>query len=64
MTEAAVVSADNRTVAREFLLARLGSLLAFLPLGVWTLGHLWNQLAAYTSPQGGESCACCAASRT
>src|SRR4051812_7535585 len=54
MTDTAVATADNRSVARSFLLARLGSLLAFLPLGVWTLGHLWNQLAAYTSPQAWE----------
>src|SRR5260221_4387828 len=51
MTEPAVAPADARTIARDFLLARLGSLLAFLPLGVWTLGHLWNQLAAYQSPK-------------
>lgn len=55
MTETAVAPADNRTVARSFFLARLGSLLAFLPLGVWTLGHLWNQLAAYSSPQAWEA---------
>lgn len=29
------------------LRARLGSLLAFLPLGVWTVGHLWNNLSAF-----------------
>jgi succinate dehydrogenase / fumarate reductase cytochrome b subunit len=44
-----------RTVARDFLLARLGSLFAILPLGVWTLNHLWNQLAAYSSPEEWES---------
>jgi succinate dehydrogenase / fumarate reductase cytochrome b subunit len=36
-----------RIVARDFLLARLGSLFAFLPVGVWTANHLWNQLAAF-----------------
>ena len=27
--------------------SRLGSLLAVLPLRVWTVGHLWNNLAAF-----------------
>jgi succinate dehydrogenase / fumarate reductase cytochrome b subunit len=30
-----------------FLRARLASLVAVLPLGVWTVGHLWNNLAAF-----------------
>jgi succinate dehydrogenase / fumarate reductase, cytochrome b subunit len=34
-----------------FVRARLGSLLAFLPLGVWSIGHLWNNLSAF---QGGD----------
>jgi succinate dehydrogenase / fumarate reductase cytochrome b subunit len=28
---------------------RLGSVLAVLPLGIWTLVHLWNNLAVYKS---------------
>jgi succinate dehydrogenase cytochrome b subunit len=32
---------------RGFFRARLGSLLAFLPLSVWSIGHLWNNLAAF-----------------
>ena len=45
---------DARAVARGFLVTRLGSLFAILPLGVWTLGHLWNQLSAYDSPRAWE----------
>lgn len=30
-----------------FVRARLGSLLAVAPLGVWTVIHLWNNLAAF-----------------
>ena len=30
-----------------FLRARLSSVLAILPLGVWTVVHLWNNLAAF-----------------
>lgn len=46
---------NARTIARDFMLARLGSLFAFLPVGAWTIVHLWNQLAAYQSPQAWES---------
>lgn len=35
-----------------FLRARLGSVLAIAPLGVWTVVHLWNNLAAF---EGGEA---------
>jgi succinate dehydrogenase / fumarate reductase cytochrome b subunit len=45
------VPPQARALARDFLLARLGSLFAFAPLGVWTLAHLWHQLAAYQSPE-------------
>lgn len=38
--------------APTFVRARLGSLLAVLPLGVWTLIHLWNNLSAF---QGAEA---------
>jgi succinate dehydrogenase / fumarate reductase, cytochrome b subunit len=32
-----------------FLRSRLGSLLAIAPLGVWTVIHLWNNLAVFSS---------------
>src|SRR5947208_16196338 len=48
------VPPDERTIARDFILARLGSLFAFAPLGVWTVVHLWHQLAAYESPGAWE----------
>ncbi len=41
---------QDRIRARDFLLARLGSLFAFLPVGAWVTVHLWHQLAAYESP--------------
>ena len=49
------VAPDERTIARDFILARLGSLFAFAPVGVWTVVHLWHQLAAYQSPQAWET---------
>ena len=36
----------------NFISERLGSALAIVPLGVWTLNHLWNNLAAF---QGGPA---------
>jgi succinate dehydrogenase / fumarate reductase cytochrome b subunit len=44
MTSAAAVTHTG------YLRARLGSLFAFFPLGVWSLGHLWNNLAAFDGP--------------
>jgi succinate dehydrogenase / fumarate reductase cytochrome b subunit len=40
-----------RTVAGKFLASRLGSLFSILPLGVWTVHHVWNNLAAFDGPQ-------------
>ncbi|MCL2777663.1 MAG: succinate dehydrogenase [Polyangiaceae bacterium] len=39
-------TSPNRADA-TFLVSRLSSLLAVLPLGVWTVAHLWNNLAAF-----------------
>jgi succinate dehydrogenase / fumarate reductase cytochrome b subunit len=45
-------SSGRRTgeVRANFLRARLASVLGFAPLGVWTFGHLWNNLAAFQGP--------------
>lgn len=43
--------ADKAAHDRSFIRARLGSFLAFFPLAFWSIGHLWNNLAAF---QGGE----------
>lgn len=34
--------------------ARIASLLAIAPLGVWTVLHLWDNLSAYSGPQAWE----------
>jgi succinate dehydrogenase / fumarate reductase cytochrome b subunit len=49
MSSAASAARTLRT--SDFLRARLGSLLAFLPLGVWSIAHLWNNLAAFDGPE-------------
>jgi succinate dehydrogenase cytochrome b subunit len=47
----AVASQGSDTAKRaNFIAERLGSALAVLPLGVWTLLHLWNNLAAFEGP--------------
>ena len=45
MSTAAITS--GRRADASFLRSRLGSLLAVLPLGVWTIVHLWNNLSAF-----------------
>jgi len=40
-------AASSAAVPTGFLRARLGSLLALAPLGVWTFLHLWNNLSAF-----------------
>lgn len=47
MSSAAEAGTNARKVDGAFLRARLGSLLAVAPLGVWTLNHLWNNLSAF-----------------
>lgn len=46
---AGVAMAEGRDRASRgaFLRARLGSLLAVVPLGVWTIAHLWHNLSAF-----------------
>src|SRR5919198_4453871 len=39
---------------RPLVWARLGSFLSILPLGVWTVNHLWDNLAAFRGAQEWE----------
>ncbi len=49
---------DERPTARvgrgSFLWSRLGSFLAIAPLGVWTVIHLWNNLAVFSGGRAWE----------
>jgi len=47
MSAAAATDHPTQPSTRSFLRARLASLLAVVPLGVWTVGHLWNNLSAF-----------------
>jgi succinate dehydrogenase / fumarate reductase cytochrome b subunit len=40
----------SRDTRRVFVSSRLGSLLAVAPLGVWTVNHVWDNLAAFQGP--------------
>ncbi len=42
----AETTANHSQLRNRFLRDRLGSILAFFPLGVWTFFHLWDNLAA------------------
>ncbi len=44
MSDAALTQGEARG---SFVRSRLGSLLAVVPLGLWTCVHLWNNLAAF-----------------
>jgi succinate dehydrogenase / fumarate reductase, cytochrome b subunit len=37
----------DRPIDQGFIRSRLGSFLAVVPLGVWTVNHLWNNLSAF-----------------
>lgn len=41
--------------SRAFWNAKVGSFVALLPLGVWTVNHLWDQLAAFTGAEAWEA---------
>lgn len=41
---------DPAQARSSFIRARLASLLAIAPLGVWTVAHLWHNLAAFQGP--------------
>jgi succinate dehydrogenase / fumarate reductase cytochrome b subunit len=48
------VSAEHRADP-TFIRARLGSMLAFAPLSVWTVAHLWNNLAAFDGAEAWQT---------
>lgn len=50
-TSASTAEGSDRTSRGAFLRARLASLLAVAPLSVWTIAHLWNNLAAFKGPE-------------
>jgi len=51
----ASADAAGASKSASFFRSRLGSALAVLPLGVWTVIHLWNNLAAFRGAKAWES---------
>jgi succinate dehydrogenase / fumarate reductase cytochrome b subunit len=51
----AATDAATAPKSTSFVRSRLGSLLAVLPLGVWTILHIWNNLAAFRGAKAWES---------
>jgi succinate dehydrogenase / fumarate reductase cytochrome b subunit len=47
--------AGNREARSSFLRARLGSALGIVPLGVWTIAHLWHNLSAFEGADAWQS---------
>lgn len=41
-------------VSRDFVWSRIGSLVSVLPLGVWTVNHLWDNLSAFSGAEAWE----------
>src|SRR5262245_53631894 len=51
----AAASSDSRSSSTgSFVFSRLGSLFGLLPLGVWTVNHLWDNLAAFNGAAAWE----------
>jgi len=48
-------AATPRGASASFIWTRMGSLLAILPLGVWTLNHLWDNLSAFSGKRAWEA---------
>lgn len=55
MSSTAHVTANATDSRAAFIRARLGSLLAFAPLGVWTFFHLWDNLSAFRGADAWQS---------
>lgn len=55
MTQPAESSAAHAPTTFGFYWTRLGSLLSILPLGVWTINHLWDNLSAFSGKRAWET---------
>jgi len=48
-------ASTGRPVDGSFIRSRLGSFLAVVPLTIWTIDHLWNNLAAFKGAEAWQS---------
>jgi succinate dehydrogenase / fumarate reductase cytochrome b subunit len=49
------VTPREQATRSSFIGNRLGSLLAIVPLGVWTIQHLWNNLSAFAGERAWQA---------
>jgi len=55
MSTPAESAAAPRGTSSSFIWTRLGSILSILPLGLWTLNHLWDNLSAFSGKRAWEA---------
>lgn len=53
-TAADSAQTTDTSSSRPLVWSRIGSLLAMLPLGVWTVNHLWDNLSAFRGAEAWE----------
>src|ERR1019366_929938 len=46
-TTADSTAVSPQELGQRFVIAKLGSFVGLIPLGIWTAFHLWNNLAAF-----------------
>lgn len=55
MSSISSTGSDNAMAeSRPLLWARLGSFVSIVPLGIWTVAHLWNNLSAFSGAEAWE----------
>ena len=54
MSTAAATATENRA-SRSFVWSRIGSFVSLFPLGIWTVNHLWDNLAAFSGATAWEN---------
>lgn len=48
-------ASTSRPIDTAFIRSRLGSFLAVVPLGIWTVNHLWNNLSAFRGAEAWQA---------
>jgi succinate dehydrogenase / fumarate reductase cytochrome b subunit len=54
-TDSDVSKPHSGSFFNSFVASRIGSFLAIVPLGVWTVVHLWNNVSAFEGAQAWET---------
>ena len=51
----AAASPTEIRASRDFIWSRIGSFVSIFPLGIWTVNHLWDNLAAFSGAAAWET---------